>query len=136
MKTLCMKVLGSCLVLSLAACGGAELEPEELAPAEGESAAEGAGEGEVSSMVVCYAYLLDGLNFSGATLDPWPVSGGVGSCINLPAVSDNRTSSFRLANCKAVFFDGPACTGVSYGAATSGNMPLGFDNRTTSVRFQ
>jgi hypothetical protein len=132
MKTLCMKVLGSCLMLSLAACGGAELEPEELAPAEGEST----GEGEVSSMVVCYAYLLDGLNFSGAALDPWPVSGGVGSCINLPAVSDNRTSSFRLANCRAVFFDGPACTGVSYGAATSGNMPLGFDNRTTSVRFQ
>ena len=132
MKTLCMKVLGSCLVLSLVACGGAELEPEELAPAEGESA----GEGEVSSMAVCYAYLLDGLNFSGAALDPWPVSGGVGSCINLPAVSDNRTSSFRLANCGAIFFDGPACTGASYGAATSGNMPSWFDNRTTSVRFQ
>lgn len=127
MKTLSMKVLGSCLALSLAACGGAELEPEELAPAE--------GDGEVSAQVVCYAYLLDGPNFSGAALDPWPVTGGVGSCINLPAVSDNRTSSFRLANCKAIFFDGPACTGASYGAATSGTMPGLFDNRTTSLRF-
>ncbi len=128
MKTLCMKVLGSCLALSLAACGGAELEPEEQAPAD--------GAGEVSAQVVCYAYLLDGPNFSGAALDPWPVTGGVGSCINLPAVSDNRTSSFRLANCKAVFFDGPGCTSVSHSASTSGTMPLQFDNRTTSLRFQ
>jgi hypothetical protein len=128
MKTLCMKMLGACLALSLAACGGAEFEPaDEQAPAQ---------DGEVSSMAVCYAYLLDGLNFSGATLDPWPVTGGVGSCINLPAVSDNRTSSFRLANCGAIFFDGPACTSVSHSAATSGNMPLQFDNRTTSLRFQ
>jgi len=126
MKTLCRKMLGACLALSLAACGGPELESEEQAPAQ---------DGEVSAMAVCYAYLLDGLNFSGQALDPWPVSGGVGSCINLPAVSDNRTSSFRLANCGAIFFDGPACSGPSFSAATSGNMSLQFDNRTTSLRF-
>jgi hypothetical protein len=87
-------------------------------------------------MVTCYAYLLDGPNFSGAQLAPFPVMGGMGSCVNLPAVSDNRTSSFRLASCGAKFFDGPACTGASYAAATSGNMPAWFDNRTTSVYLQ
>ncbi|MDY7228588.1 hypothetical protein [Hyalangium rubrum] len=126
MKMSCMKVLGSLLVLSLAACGGTEAEPEPLTPEEG----------EVSAMATCYAYLLDGANFSGAQLAPWPVTGGVGSCINLPAVSDNRTSSFRLAGCAAAFFDGPGCTGASFVAPTSANMPVGFDNLTTSLRFQ
>jgi hypothetical protein len=126
MKTLSMKVLGSCLVLSLAACGGTEAGLDESAPAER----------EVTAMVTCYAYLLDGPNFSGAQLAPWPVTGGPGSCINLPAASDNLTSSFRLANCRAIFYDGPGCTGASYAAPTSGNMPLWFDNVTTSVFLQ
>lgn len=128
MKTLSLKLLGSCLVLSLAACGGTEAEPEEPIPA--------ADDGQSHAMALCYAYLLDGPNFSGAQLAPFPVTGGVGSCINLPSASDNLTSSFRLANCGAIFFDGPGCTGAFYSAATSGTMPAAFDNRTTSLRFQ
>jgi hypothetical protein len=92
-------------------------------------------DGQVSAMVTCYAYLLDGQNFSGATLAPFPVTGVVGQCINLPSQSDGLTSSFRLANCGAIFFDGASCTGDSYAASTSGNMPASFDNRTTSLRF-
>jgi hypothetical protein len=125
MKTLRMKLLGSCLALALAGCGGVETEPANPTPEEG----------DVSAMVVCYAYLLDGPNFTGAQLAPWPVMAGPGSCINLPSQSDGLTSSFRLANCKAVFYDGPGCTGASYAAATSGNMPAWFDNRTTSIYF-
>jgi hypothetical protein len=126
MKTLTMKVLGSFLVLSLTACGGMEAEPEETAPAEREVSAQ---------VVMCYAYLLDGPNFTGASLAPWPVTGTSGTCVNVAATSDNRTSSFRLANCYAVFYDGPNCTGSSYASPTSGNMPAFFDNRTTSVFF-
>lgn len=125
MKTLSMQVVGSFLALSLTACGGVEAEPDQTIQ----------DEREVSAMVTCYAYLLDGPNFTGAQLAPWPVSGGPGSCINLPAASDNRTSSFRLANCSAVFYDGPGCTGASYAAPTSSTMPGWFDNQTTSVYF-
>jgi hypothetical protein len=125
MKMLSMKVLGSFLVLSLTACGGAEAELEEPTSEER----------EVSAMATCYAYLLDGPNFSGAQLAPWPVLTVSGSCVNLPAASDNRTSSFRLSGCPAVFYDGPWCTGVSVAASTSGTMPVGFDNRTTSIYF-
>jgi hypothetical protein len=127
MKTLSLKLLGSCLMLSVAACGGVEGEPDELSP--------GAEDREVSAMATCYAYLLDGLDFSGAQLAPFPVTGGVGQCINLPAASDNRTSSFRLANCGAIFFDRPSCAGDFHSASTSDNMPALFDNRTTSLRF-
>lgn len=90
---------------------------------------------DVTAAAACSAYLLDSANFSGP-LQPFPVNGAVGSCINLPLASDNRTSSFRLAGCAARFFDGPNCTGASYLAATSGVMPAFFDNRTTSLRFQ
>lgn len=126
MKTLSMKVLGSCLALSLVACGGMEAELEE--PTQDER--------DVNAMAVtCYAYLLDGPNFSGAALAPWPIAVAQGTCVNLPAVSDNRTSSFRLANCYAVFYDGPNCSGPSYASPTSGNMPAWFDNHATSVFF-
>ena len=63
------------------------------------------------------------------------MTGVVGQCINLPAASDNLTSSFRLANCGAYFFDGPNCGGAFYQAPTSATMPVGFDNLTTSLRF-
>ncbi|KFE66457.1 hypothetical protein [Hyalangium minutum] len=127
MKKLSLKLLGSCLVLSLAACGGAETEPEEIAPV--------AEDGRVSAMATCYAYLLDGANFSGPSLAPFPVTGAVGECITLPLQSDNLTSSFRLAGCGAIFFDGRLCTGDSHAAPTSANMPASFDNRATSLRF-
>ncbi|WP_224249425.1 hypothetical protein [Hyalangium gracile] len=127
MKTLRMKVLGSCLGLSLVACGGAETEPQPQEPASGER--------EVRQMVTCYAYLLDGPNFSGAQLAPFPVTASPPACVNLPSTSNNRTSSFRLANCPAIFYDGPNCTGASFGANTSGTMPVWFDNLATSVYF-
>jgi hypothetical protein len=60
----------------------------------------------------------------------------LGQCINLPEASDNLTSSFRLTNCGAFFFDGANCTGASFTAPTSGpTVPPGFDNVTTSLRF-
>jgi hypothetical protein len=123
LKTLRSTLMVVC-TLSLAACGGTDVTPEETVEDPG-----------VNAMLTCYAYLLDGPNFSGAQLSPWPVVGGVGSCINLPAVSDNLTSSFRLANCGAYFFDGPGCTGAFHQAPTSGTMPVAFDNLTTSLRF-
>ncbi|WP_155893310.1 hypothetical protein [Cystobacter fuscus] len=132
MKTLRLSLLVVC-TLSLAACGGSdsnsEAAPSEVAP----EAAEQPG---VHAMVTCYAYLLDGTNLSGPTLNPFPVTGSVAQCINLPAASDNLTSSFRLANCGAFFFDGANCTGASFAAPTSSlTMPPGFDNVTTSLRF-
>jgi hypothetical protein len=130
MKTLSMKLLGSCLALALVACGGMEAEPEVANPTPDPE------QGNVSAMVTCYAYLLDGANFSGAQLAPFPVMAAPNTCINLPSQSDGLTSSFRLANCGAVFYDYPNCTGPSYAAATSGNMPMWLDNRTTSIRFQ
>ncbi len=128
MKTLCLSLMVVC-TLSLAACGGSD-PSSEAAPAE---AAEQPG---VHAMATCYAYLLDGTNLSGPMLNPFPVTGLVGQCINLPAASDNLTSSFRLANCGAFFFDGANCTGASFAAPTSSpTMPPGFDNVTTSLRF-
>ena len=91
-----------------------------------------APEGDVQANLVCRAYLLDTPNFSGP-LPPFPVTAGAGVCVTLPLASRNRTSSFRLAGCRARFFDGPGCTGASYTALTSGVMPLGFDNRADSL---
>ncbi|PTL75825.1 hypothetical protein [Vitiosangium sp. GDMCC 1.1324] len=130
MKTLRLPLMVVC-TLSLAACGGSDSSPE-AAPVETETAGK---PGEVHAMATCYAYLLDSANFSPPTLNPWPVTGVVGQCINLPAASDNLTTSFRLANCGVIFFDGANCTGASFAAPTSANMPLAFDNLTTSLRF-
>ena len=127
MKTLRLSLMVVCS-LSLAACGGSD--------SSSEAAPEAAEQPGVHAMATCYAYLLDGTNFSGPSLNPWPVTGAVGQCIDLPDISDNRTSSFRLANCGAVFFDGAGCTGASFAAPTSSlTMPPGFDNVVTSLRF-
>jgi hypothetical protein len=106
------------LLFTLPACGGVEDASSET--------------GSLEQALSCAAYLTDNPNYTGP-LAPWPVS-GIG-CINLPSASDNRTSSFRLTGCPVQFFDGPSCSGVSYTATASGVMPLGFDNRTTSLRF-
>lgn len=109
--------------LALAACGGLE-------PGVGDDD----GEIDRQAQAACAAYLCDNPDYSGP-LAPWPVAGMAGQCINLPAASNNRTSSFRLAGCGAIFFDDANCSGASYMAATSGVMPLVFNNRTTSIRF-
>jgi hypothetical protein len=109
------------LALSLTACGQAEeaVEAEDVT---------------VQAQAVCYAYLLDNPNFTGP-LNPFPVIAGPNLCVNLPAGTTDRTSSFRLSGCKVRFFDGFNCTGAVYGASTSGVMPLGFNNRASSLIF-
>ncbi|WNG32970.1 hypothetical protein F0U60_04620 [Archangium minus] len=133
MKTLRLSLMALC-TLSLVACGRSDpsldTDSSEVAPEEA------AGEPGVHVMATCYAYLLDSTNFAAPALNPFPVTGVVGQCINLPAASDNLTSSFRLANCGTIFYDGANCTGASFAAPTSSpTMPPGFDNVTTSLRF-
>lgn len=120
-----MKTIRTALALSLclAACGAPEVsDPGPADPVDVQAAA------------ACSAYLLDLPSFSGP-LPPFPVSGAVGQCITLPAGSQFRTSSFRLAGCRVFFFDHASCGGTSYTALTSGVMPPAFDNRAVSLRF-
>jgi hypothetical protein len=121
-RKLITALLYSCALI-VSACGG--MEPEGVADDDSVRTPQAGA---------CYAYLLDNANYSGP-LNPFPINDNVGTCINLAPGTSDRTSSFRLAGCGAVFFDGANCTGASYAAATSGVMPAWFDNRASSLRF-